>query len=315
MHDAVALEAPHRRRNIAKLARASSPTRPEVSLVAASALLAILSFPNFDLWFLAWFALVPLLMATAQARNGLRAFLLGWLWGLIFFYGSCWWLTYPIIHYGHISAWFAYPLLLLPVGLVAIFPALFCLLLARLIEHFGSAAMLIAPLLWDSLEWSRYIITGQVWNALGYSQAFHPLLIQPARWGGVYAISFLLVFSNSAIVLLLMRRVKLASVLLIGVTLFVSAASYGMHSYPPIKGGASNSSILTIAIQPNVPMEFSDEAKEMKSLLDRHLSLSSAALRDFESDVAFKGSSTTLPRLVIWPESPMNFSYSRDSQV
>jgi apolipoprotein N-acyltransferase len=313
MHDAVALEAPHRRRNIAKLARASAPTLPEVSLVASSALLAILSFPNFDLWFLAWFALVPLLAATAQTRIGLRAFLLGWLWGLIFFYGSCWWLTYPIIHYGHISAWFAYPLLLLPVGLVAIFPALFCLLLARLIEHFGSAAMLIAPLLWGSLEWSRYIITGQVWNALGYSQAFHPWLIQSARWGGVYAVSFLLVLANSAIVLLLMRRVKLASVLLIGVTLFVSAASYGAH--PPIRGGAPNSSILTIAIQPNVPMEFSDEAKEMKSLLGRHLSLSSAALRDLESDVAFKGSATALPRLVIWPESPMNFSYSRDSQL
>ena len=315
MQDAVALEAPHRRRNIAKLARASAPTLPEVSLVASSALLAILSFPNFDLWFLAWIALVPLLVATVQTRNGLRAFLLGWLWGLIFFYGSCWWLTYPIIHYGHISAWFAYPLLLLPVGLVAIFPALFCLLLARLTEHFGSAAMLIAPLVWGSLEWSRYIITGQVWNALGYSQAFHPWLIQSARWGGVYAISFLLILSNSAIVLLLMRSRKLALALIVAIAVVFLAASYGSHQFPPIKGGASNSSILTIAIQPNVPMEFSDEAKEMKALLDRHLSLSSAALRDLDDDVAFKGSATAVPRLVIWPESPMNFSYSRDSQL
>src|SRR6266850_2378967 len=53
----------------------------------------------------------------------------------------------------------------------------------------------------------------------------------------------------------------------------------------------------------------------MKSLLDRHLSLSSAALRDLDSDVALKRSATALPRLVIWPESPMNFSYSRDSQL
>ena len=315
MHDAVALEAPHRRRNIAKLARGSAPGFPEVSLVASSALLAILSFPNFDLWFLAWFALVPLLVATAQTRNGLRAFLLGWLWGLIFFYGSCWWLTYPIIHYGHISAWFAYPLLLLPVSLVATFPAVFCLLLTRLTEHFGSAAMLIAPLVWGSLEWSRYIITGQVWNALGYSQAFHPWLIQSARWGGVYAISFLLILSNSAIVLLLMRSRKLALVLIVAIAVVVLAASYGSHQFPPIKDGAANSSIMTIAIQPNVPMAFSDEAKEMKSLLDSHLSLSSAALRDLQSDVAVKGSATALPRLVIWPESPMNFSYSRDSQL
>ncbi len=315
MHDAVALEAPHRRRNIGTLARAGAPTLAEASLAAASALLAILSFPNFDLWFLAWVALVPLLLVTAQTGNGRRAFLLGWLWGVIFFYGSCWWLTYPIIHYGHISAWFAYPLLLLPVGLVAVFPALFCVLLVYLIGRFGPATLSLAPPLWVSLEWARYMVTGQVWNALGYSQAFHPLLIQSARWGGVYAISFLLVLANSAIVLLLMRRMKLASVLLIGVTLFVSAASYGAYQFQPIKDEASNSSVVAIAIQPNVPMEFSDESAEMKSLLDRHLSLSNAASRDLVSGLAVDASVRALSRLVIWPESPMNFSYSRDPQL
>jgi apolipoprotein N-acyltransferase len=315
MHDAVAPDAPHRRRNIAQLARAGVPTSAEVSLSAASALLAILSFPNFDLWFLAWVALVPLLVATAQTRKGRRAFLLGWLWGLIFFYGSCWWLTYPIIHYGHISAWFAYPLLLLPVGLVAIFPALFCLLLARLIRRFGLASVCMAPLIWVSLESARYLVTGMVWNALGYSQAFHPLLIQSARWGGVYTVSFLLVLANSAIALLVMRSRKLALALIVATALVVLAASYGAHRFPPIKDRTQNSSVVAIAIQPNVPMEFSDEAKEMKSLLDRHLSLSSAASRDLEQDVAFEGSAAALPRLVIWPESPMNFSYSRDSQL
>lgn len=315
MHDAVALEAPHRRRNIVKLARASTPPLAELSLVAASALLTILSFPNFDLWFLAWVALVPLLAATAQTRNGWHAFLLGWLWGLIFFYGSCWWLTYPIIHYGHIPAWFAYPLLLLPVSLVALFPALFCLFLDRLIEHFGLASVCLAPLIWVSLEYARYMVTGLVWNALGYSQAFHPLLIQSARWGGVYVVGFLLVLANSAIVLLLMRSSKLALGLMVAIALIVLATSYGAHPHPPIKGGAPNSSIVTIAIQPNVPMEFYDEAGEMKSLLDRHLSLSSAASRDLDGDVAFKDSVAALPRLIIWPESPMNFRYSRDSQL
>jgi len=34
--------------------------------------------------------------------------------GTIFFYGTCWWLTYPMIRYAHIRAWLAYPLFLLP---------------------------------------------------------------------------------------------------------------------------------------------------------------------------------------------------------
>src|SRR5713101_992531 len=130
MHDAVAVEAPNSRLSSEAAARARAPTLVEVSLVIASALLLILSFPDFDLWPLAWIALVPLLVIVSITERRASAFLLGWLWGGIFFYGSCWWLTFPMIHYGHISAWLAYPLLLFPVAFVALFPALFCLLLA-----------------------------------------------------------------------------------------------------------------------------------------------------------------------------------------
>src|SRR5207302_604721 len=102
-------------------------------------------------------------------------------------------------------AWLAYPLLILPVALVAIFPGLFSAVLTRLVSRFGSAALFVAPLSWPPLEWARYTVTGQVWNALGYSQAFHPMLIQPARWGGVYAISFLILTTNVALAFIFLR--------------------------------------------------------------------------------------------------------------
>lgn len=314
MHDAVAPEASYRRRNVAGLVRASAPTLAELSLVSASALLAILSFPNFDLWFLAWLALVPLIMLLAQAPKSGRAFLLGWVWGIIFFYGSCWWLTYPIIHYGHISAWLAFPLLLLPVVLVAAFPALFCVFVSRLIDRFGPAALLAAPLVWVALEWVRYSVTGLAWNALGYSQSFHPLLIQIARWGGIYAVSFLLVQANTAIVLLLVRRVKLALALVFTLAFLAGAAMYGARPSPPLKSTSAKSAV-TVAIQPNVPMEMADELNEMKFLIGRHLSLSTASVKELDSGVAFDASVRALPRLVIWPESPMNFSYARDADL
>src|SRR5205823_3789202 len=186
--------------------RAGVPTLAEASLSIASALLLVLSFPDFDLWWLAWVGLVPLLVAVTRMSETGRAFLLGWLWGIVFFYGTCWWLTYPMIHYAHISAWLAYPLLVLPVALVAIFPGFFSVALIRLITRFGFAALFIAPLTWVSLEWMRYTVTGQVWNALGYSQAFHPVLIQSARWGGVYVVSFLIVSTNGVLAYALIRR-------------------------------------------------------------------------------------------------------------
>src|SRR6266404_5756603 len=109
-----------------KFIRTSIPSLPETSLVIGSALLTVLSFPNFDLWFLAWIGLVPLLFVVARATTSQRAFVAGWLCGTIFFYGTCWWLTYPMIHYARISAWLAYPLFLLPVIFVALFPGVAC---------------------------------------------------------------------------------------------------------------------------------------------------------------------------------------------
>src|ERR1043165_4758748 len=142
--------------SISRALREAVPSTGEASLVIGSALLAVLAFPDFDLWFLAWFSLVPFLFLLARARTARRALVSGWLWGIIFFYGTCWWLTYAMIHFAGISAWFAYPLLLLPVILSGLFPALFAGLLARVVHRLGHFAILLAPLIWVSTELLRY---------------------------------------------------------------------------------------------------------------------------------------------------------------
>ena len=308
MHDAVAVEAPNSKLSSAAAAHARTPTLAEVSLVIASALLLILSFPDFDLWPLAWIGLVPFLVVIGQPLNALRAAVLGWLWGFVFFCGTCWWLTYPMIHYAHISAWVAYPLLVVPIALVALFPALFSLLLSRLVERFGPTAVLVAPLMWVSCELARYAVTGQLWNAVGYSQAFHPTLIQSARWGGVYAVGFLVVATNASLTLALMRRsVKgtVSPVLVLILILSAMAIAIFGGGAPP---RSSQPATLVVAVQPNVPMEGADDPASMEQLLNRHLELSTQGLRDARAETAAN-------RLVIWPESPMNFSYSRDQHL
>src|SRR5256886_13514368 len=196
--------------------RTSLPTPAEASLVSGSALLTVLSFPDFDLWFLAWISVAPLLMVVGRAITARRAFVMAWLWGTIFFYGTCWWLTYPMIHYAHISGWFAYPLLLLPILLVAVFPALSCAFASRFIARFGATALMLSPFPWVSFDWLRYIVTGQVWNAIGYSQAFHPMMIQSARWGGIYAAGFLVLLSNALFAYLALKKTSKALAIAIG---------------------------------------------------------------------------------------------------
>ena len=302
-------------KSIMESLRASVPSLAEVSIATGSALLLVLAFPDFDLWPLAWIAFAPLLVVVAVSERPARVFLLGWLWGAIFFYGSCWWLTYPMIHYasipsyGHIPAWLAYALLLLPVLLVALFPALFCLLLAQVIARLGIAGILISPFVWITLELARYAITGEAWNALGYSQAFHPSLIHSARWGGFYAVSFLIVTTNAAFAFALLRRTVLAAtcsaVILVTVLLALVITHLQTISEPEFSRGPGN---LIVAVQPNVPMAGSDDPVTMQELLNRHLQLSVKGLSE-------ERNSHPDSSLVIWPESPMNFSYWRDSHL
>ena len=306
MREVVALNAPLRRRraNLRALLRAAAPARAESLLAAASALLLVLAFPDFDLWPLAWVALTPLLIAVARRPRWPRAFALGWITGALFFYGSCWWLTHSMIHYGGIPAPLAYALLLPPVLIVAFFPALFALALAHLSARCGARALFAAPFLWAACEWARLGATGQLWNALGYSQAFNPALIQAARWGGVYAVGFLIVAVNASLAFALVERTRRALVPAVFVCAAVAALLLqGAES--GVKEAADAPGALVIAVQPNVPVSFDRSPAENEALVARHLALSTVALR-----AARQQFGEASPRLVVWPESPMNFTYA-----
>ena len=276
----------------------------EWGAAAATALLLIFSFPNFEFYLLAWIGLVPLLVVIARRPSRLRAFILGWAVGSVFFYVTCYWLTYSMIHYGGLPTILAY-LLLIPGALViGVFHGLFALLVAFVVQRWGRMAMLFAPVFWTALEWVRLEVTGQLWNALGYSQAYHPMLIEAATWGGVYAISFLIVAINSAVALVIVNRTKLsiAAALVIGVAVFLvnDAAQPAMldsYTHP-------ERVVNVVAVQPNVPMTPGKTVDEIKSLSERHVALSTKGLATL--------SDAQGPRLVIWPESPMNFTYASD---
>lgn len=283
-----------------------SRTRIEWAAAAATAILLILSFPDFDFYFLAWIALVPLTWAIAQRPSPRRAFLLGWTGGTIFFYGSCYWLTYSMIHYGELPSVLAYLLLLPGAVVVGIFPGLFALVLALAIRRFGVWAVLTAPLIWTALEWTRLGVTGQLWNALGYSQAYHRMLIQPANWGGVYAVSFLIVTINAAVALVLLKRnvwTLVTAPVIAALVGFVILLAPFTRDERLVSSDEVHSAVDVIALQPNVPMTLVKSNEEINALRERHVALSKQAL------AKLPGSSH---QLVIWPESPMNFSYASD---
>ncbi|HKP48274.1 MAG TPA: apolipoprotein N-acyltransferase [Pyrinomonadaceae bacterium] len=272
-----------------------------------SSLLLILAFPSFELWSLAWFALSPLLIVCIANRRRWRPFFLGWLFGTVFFYGSCYWLTYSMIHTAGLPRWIAYLLLVPGAVLLGLFPALFGLFISRLAGKFGSRMLMLAPFAWIGLEWLRLEITGQLWNAIGYSQAFHPAWISAANWGGVYAVGFFIVLVNAALAFALIEHNARALIVLIA-SVVVSAFGLAYAPPGPLDSIAnSGETVEVVAIQPNVPMDLSKSNEELKNLMTRHLEMSEGALSQLTDGLH--------PVLLVWPESPMNFAYGSDAQL
>ena len=290
-----------------RLRLAALPLTDWIGAILSAALL-ILAFPNFEFWPLAAVGLVPLLLVVAMRPRPWRAFFLGWLTGTVFFYGSCYWLTYSMIHYGGIPTALAY-VLLIPVPLiVGAFPGIFSFVIALAVRRWGLKGVLAAAFVWPALEWARLGITGQLWNALGYSLAYKPALIQAASWGGVYAVSFALVAINAAVAFVLLRRTVGSAILGVGIIIAIALLTTEIgRERMEIRRVMSSDDVLVVALQPNVPMDLVKSTAEMQALTQRHVTMTEAALNSLPA--------SPNPRLVIWPESPMNFTYGNDSQL
>src|SRR5688572_12718726 len=176
------------------------PDWKNAALSVLSAILLILAFPDFEFWFLAWVGLVPFFWAIDREKECLvRSFVLGWVWGFVFFSGTCWWLTFAPITYAGFPWPVAYFLLFCLTAIIGIFPAIFSAIFSVLLNRAGNTAILVAPFAWVFTEFLRYWVTGNNWNAVGYSQAFRGEIIQVASFGGVLLIGFLVLIFNGGI--------------------------------------------------------------------------------------------------------------------
>lgn len=291
------------------------PSLRSVALSILAAALLILAFPDFEYSYTAWIALVPLLIALAdESKCKTAAAVCGWLFGSVFFFGTSWWLSFAPIHYAGFPPLLAYGLVLLASVIVAAFPAAFAAVFAWFIQRFGIWAFATAPAIWVASEFARFWLTGNNWNAIAYSQAFDSGILQLAPIGGIYLISGIIAAVNSlfaASIFSLRRRpgfftgpICFAAA---GLGVVLAGAVATRESGSPTDSSPGNSiAAFVVAIQPNVPMSGITEEK-WNALKTRHLRLADLAL----SRLSDAGAET--PKLVIFPESPMNFAYETDA--
>ncbi|WP_274366054.1 nitrilase-related carbon-nitrogen hydrolase [Paenibacillus thermotolerans] len=173
-----------------------------LALAAASGGMLLFSMPGYDLWYLAWIALVPLLLAVRR-HQGLQRYILFNITGLIWSIGCHAW--FPDVLGKGLGMF-----LMVASGLLyGFFLQLGCDLQQRF-KHY-KLSILIVPVVWTALEWLRFVlpVTRDWWiEVLAKTQWTVPENLQILSVTGFPGLSFLIVLTNTAIAAILIKLWK-----------------------------------------------------------------------------------------------------------
>jgi apolipoprotein N-acyltransferase len=307
------------RRPAAIISRILEKFSVRLALSAVSGVLLFACFPSLNWNALVWIATLPLLLALVEETRLVRAFLLGYVAGAIFLAGSCYWFVYVMERYGGMGRLLAVGVLVLFVIVFAIFFAGYALAQWFVARRSRTLGLVAAPFLWVAMEVARtYLITGFPWDLLGY--AVGPVgLRQVASVTAVYGLSFLAMAVSAALVWWLLepgrwRRMAVPACL----ALLLVAADQPLFFLPePQILGVMHRALL---LQPNIPLNESKLEEwipwQNPKRLDGLVATTEKAAYAACTGGLISGSEITVicppGSLVIWPENPAPFYFSRD---
>ena len=130
-----------------------------------SGVLLVLTFPDYNISWLAWVGLVPLLLGL-YGRNPLYGYFLCFVFSTVYFSGICIWVfdaqKYTLIHHALVMLFLGAPL--------ALFGLAFCFISRR---RGGVIAFAAAPSIWVVLEYVRSNLSflALPWGFLAHSQS------------------------------------------------------------------------------------------------------------------------------------------------
>lgn len=300
----------------------------------ASGVILASSFPPMTSTEAAWFGLVPVII-IARFSSPKRSYRFGFLAGFVFWAICLSWLLrlsrfgtpWPVVACG----W------LLLAAYCAIYTGAFALLVSLLWRDRrhahdsdtppeGEAArvtrgnlgrVILIPLIWVGFEYLRStLFTGFAWNALGISQYRNESVIQIAEWGGVYAVSALLLMLNAAIALTVLDGIKFRRLpgdrgrrihaeLMLALVTVVICMTFGLRRISSLERLQGGHEALRIAvIQGNIPQQ------------EKWSDAYEAGIYSEMKDLTEKSAAST-PDLILWPEtvvprSAINDPWTRD---
>jgi apolipoprotein N-acyltransferase len=238
---------------------------------------------------------------AASYRPSRRPLALGFLTGVIYFTGTLYWITRVMAVYGGLQVWVSILINVALIAYLAVFPALFALIVRQLMLAHGRAAILASPLVWVASEVARGYFSGFPWGLLGYSQIRVLPIAQLASVGGVYGVSLLVAAVSAAVVFAASapsRRYRYAP---LGVTLLIvtAIAFWGSRRVASSDLTRAGEPVRVGLVQGNVDQAIKWDPASAANIFRQYVRQTRQAI--------LEGA-----RLILWPESSTPFMFEED---
>lgn len=251
-------------------------------LAALTAVLLILAFPGFDLVWLAPVAIAPLLITVVRETRAPRRFLLGWICGVIYWFGVCYWIQYTLAVYGGIGQVAGWAVFLLFCVVKALHMGVFAAVAG--IAMRAAWAIPAVAALWVGIE-ATHGFLGFAWLALGNAGISMGIPMRLAPYTGVYGLSFVFAVMSAALALALLRRPRWQLAWLLPLPLLIL-----LPRLPDFQRGHETA----VLVQPNISdtEQWTPQSVNRMELRLVYLSMQAAF------------SERPSPELLVWPEVP-----------
>jgi apolipoprotein N-acyltransferase len=260
-------------------------------LAVLTGLLLVFIHPRFSQAWLAPFALTPLIVALAREYRPKYRFLLGYVAGMVFWGGMCYWIHFVMSFHGGLGDVLGAGVFILFFLIPSLNMGVFGLFGGVLVHRRYAVPALAA--LWVALERIPSPF-GFMWLKLGDGGIDMSVPLRLAPITGVYGLSFVFALMAGAVALVVLRRPRRELLPLIVLP--------GLYALPEVPAAAPPTESAAV-VQPNFDEEkqwTEADTQDMHQRLE-YLSLSSAlAARE------------PAARLVLWPEVPAPIYFYED---
>lgn len=266
-----------------------------VSLCTLSGCCWFLACTPYNLWLLAWVAMLPALFVLDHASTARKAALFCWIAGTVTTAGGYYWLIELMRRFGDMpwpAAFLLYALFCAYQGTIFLFFGL----VAHFIRKRAQLPMiLLAPVVMVTFE----LIVPLIFPSyLAIMLAGHPLAIQVADLAGPLGVTALLFVVNGAVYDLLMDRRRGLRSALAAVVILSAALLYGFVRIRQVDAAIAAAPKLAVGVvQPNVPYD----QKGVK-----HPQLALSQLNDLQEQS--QQLESTGAQLIVWSESAYPFA-------